>query len=106
VLLEADSEVGELVFDGVGAVEVVASEVVRGLADPNSLRLELRPDDGLALPVGPRARVGTVLVLDGSRVVAEIDALSVGGVAADDPPWILDVLELLLRALGSVMVQR
>lgn len=106
VILDKDGIVGSLVLDPSGSVDVAPAAVIRGLARPEDVRIQLRPLDTLVPPVGPGERVGKFVVTRDGHVVAETAAVSLGRVYREGGRWGEGVLAALLGVAGRVIPAR
>jgi D-alanyl-D-alanine carboxypeptidase (penicillin-binding protein 5/6) len=103
VLVPDDSAVAAVVFDSSGAVTVAPDHVVRGLADPERIHVEVVPAQGVTAPVEAGERVGEVVTTQGERRVSAEAAVASRPGRRAGPSWIARVLAALLGAFGALV---
>jgi serine-type D-Ala-D-Ala carboxypeptidase (penicillin-binding protein 5/6) len=104
IVLRAGTPVGGVLFDPLGASDIVAARTLRGLTDPSEVQLFFEPSDDLQAPVPAGTSVGTITVAEGDRNVGEVDAVTTVPIDGEEEPgWAAGMFETLLRGAASIL---
>ena len=103
IAVPSGTRVGGLVFEGSGSTGVVSAEPVRGLLEPDELKLTFEPRSMLSLPIEKGQGVGVLKIRDErGRLLKQIDAVAERGVEEEELSLAQRAFSGLLRGVASV----
>lgn len=97
VLVERGTVVGHLVFDPGGSVSVAVGRPLRGLATPETVDLEFKPDARVKLPVKEGQVVGSLTVAAGGETIRSADVMATESLGIEEASWVAGAFGGLLK---------